>query len=117
MTHGNADRLALDVARQIHRNAGAKQTYLFGSRAGGDHLPISDIDLLVITDRARPEGWLNDLRRQARGSQKTRLPQASGVDVAASGVMAGAEVAVGVSGRAAAVAPDSAVGWSVAACP
>ena len=81
MTHEYTDRRALAVAQQVHRSADAKQTFLFGSRARGDHLPNSDIDLLVITDRARTDGWLEDLRQQAREIQKTRLPEASGIDV------------------------------------
>ena len=58
MIHQHTDRLTLAVAQQVHRSAGAKQTFLFGSRARGDHLPDSDIDLLVITGRARTDGWL-----------------------------------------------------------
>ena len=81
MTHEYTDRRALAVAQQVHRSADAKQTFLFGSRARGDHLPNSDIDLLVITARARTDGWLEDLRQQAREIQKTRLPEASGIDV------------------------------------
>ena len=54
MTQEYTDRLALEVAHQVHRSAGAKQTFLFGSRARGDHRPDSDIDVLVITAAAQP---------------------------------------------------------------
>ena len=81
MTHKFTDRLALDVAQQVHQSAGAKQTFLFGSRARGDHRPNSDIDLLVITNRAQPDGWLEHLHQQAREIQKACLPEASGIDI------------------------------------
>ena len=81
MTQEYADRLALEVAQQVHRSAGAKQTFLFGSRARGDHRPDSDIDVLVITAAAQPDGWLERLRQQAKEIQKTSLPEASGIDI------------------------------------
>ena len=63
MSQEYTDRLALEVALQVHRSAGAKQTFLFGSRARGDHRPDSDIDVLVITAAAQPDGWLERLCR------------------------------------------------------
>ncbi len=81
MSQEYTDRLALEVALQVHRSAGAKQTFLFGSRARGDHRPDSDIDVLVITAAAQPDGWLERLRQQAREIQKTSLPEAAGIDI------------------------------------
>jgi predicted nucleotidyltransferase len=76
-----ADPQALGIACRIHELAGASQTILFGSRARGDHQPGSDIDVLIIKDTRPTERWLENLREQARRLQKTRLPQASGIDV------------------------------------
>jgi len=81
MSASTADGLALSVARRIHELAGASQTILFGSRARGDHVPASDIDVLIIKDPAPTEVWLENLRDQARQIQKRRLPQASGIDI------------------------------------
>lgn len=77
----NTDQQALHVAQQVHRRSGAKQTFLFGSRARGDHRQGSDIDLLVITESEPPATWLEDLRQEARMIQTTQMPQASHVDV------------------------------------
>ena len=71
----------MKIAKQVHRAARAKQTFLFGSRARGDHLPNSDIDLLVVTPKAKNAEWLDILRMKARKIQRTTLPEASGIDV------------------------------------
>ena len=81
MTALSTDRRALEIARQIHRIAGASQTILFGSRARGDHRHDSDIDLLVIKETLQDETWLENLRQQARNIQKAQMPQASGIDI------------------------------------
>ena len=81
MTAPNADRQALDIDRHIHRISEAKQTFLFGSRARGDHRKDSDIDVLIITTDAPPDSWLEDMRQKARQVQKALAPEASGIDV------------------------------------
>ena len=75
------DTQAISIARQIHEMANAEQTFLFGSRARGDHRLDSDIDVLVVTEEPQPDSWLEDLRQHARDVQKTQLPKASGIDV------------------------------------
>ena len=81
MTTPNVDQRALDIAHHIHRLAGARQTFLFGSRLRGDHHSYSDIDLLVITETTPAESCLEDLRRRARQMQKEKMPETSGVDI------------------------------------
>ena len=44
----NPDLAALDLARQLCLISGAKDALLFGSRARGDHLPESDVDIMLI---------------------------------------------------------------------
>ena len=56
-------------------------TILFGSRARGDYRTDSDLDILIVKEELPPEQWLEDLRDQARELQKSRLPEASGIDV------------------------------------
>jgi hypothetical protein len=75
------DIQAIGIARQIHEIAHAKQTFLFGSRARGDHRQDSDIDVLVVKEEPQPDSWLEDLRRHARNVQKTQMPEASGIDI------------------------------------
>ena len=75
------DIQAIRIARQIHQVANAQQTFLFGSRARGDHRPDSDIDVLVIKGEPQPESWLESLRQHARAVQKTQMPEASGIDI------------------------------------
>ncbi len=75
------DIQAISIARQIHEMASAEQTFLFGSRARGDHRLDSDIDVLVVKEERQPESWLEDLRQRARHMQKTQLPKASGIDI------------------------------------
>ena len=81
MTTLNSNQRVMEVARHIHKIAGAKQTFLFGSRARGDHYDNSDIDLLVITRDIPADSWLEDMRRRARQTQKALMPEASGIDV------------------------------------
>lgn len=81
MNDSQADRRALDIAHYIHKIAAARQTFLFGSRARGDYRDGSDIDLLVVTRDNPPDSWLESLRQQARKIQKTRMPEASGIDI------------------------------------
>ena len=76
-----ADESALRIALEVHRLAEASQTFLFGSRARGDHQPGSDIDIMVIREQEPGEEWPEGLRAQARELQKKILPEASGVDV------------------------------------
>lgn len=75
------DLQAISIARQIHEAASAEQTFLFGSRARGDHRPDSDIDVLVVKGEQPPASWLESLRQRARQVQKTQLPEASGIDI------------------------------------
>ena len=77
----NPDLQAISVARQVHEMANAEQTFLFGSRARGDHRLDSDIDVLVVTEEPQLKSWLEDLRQRSRAVQKTQLPKASGIDV------------------------------------
>ena len=77
----NPDVQAISIARQVHEMANAEQTFLFGSRARGDHRLDSDIDVLVVTEEPQLESWLEDLRQRSRAVQKTQLPKASGIDV------------------------------------
>ena len=44
----NPDLAALELARQLCLISGAKDALLFGSRARGDHLPESDVDIMLI---------------------------------------------------------------------
>ena len=81
MTTPKADQRALDIARHIHKIAGVRQTFLFGSRARGDHRHNSDIDLLIVTANTPPESWLEDTRQRARQIQKALIPEASGIDI------------------------------------
>ena len=75
------DIQAISIAQQIHEMADAEQTFLFGSRARGDHRLDSDIDVLVVKEKPQLDSWLEDLRQHARDVQKTQLPKASGIDV------------------------------------
>ncbi|MDE2787402.1 MAG: nucleotidyltransferase domain-containing protein [Chloroflexota bacterium] len=75
------DIRAVSIAQQIHKVADAEQTFLFGSRARGDHRPDSDIDVVVVKEEPQTESWLEDLQRHARDIQKTQMPEASGIDV------------------------------------
>ena len=74
---------ALMMARWVHDRARAVKTYLFGSRARGDHHRNSDIDILIITDELPEEKQLDIIREEARQIQKETMPEASGVDVLA----------------------------------
>ena len=76
---------ALEIAKQIHNVAGARQTFLFGSRVRGDHRPDSDIDVLVITEPKLEGEQLDDLRQRARQLQKEQMPEASGIDILSKG--------------------------------
>ena len=81
MNAPNADHRALGIAQHIHRISGARQTFLFGSRARGDHRKNSDVDLLIIMEDTPANPWLEDLRQRARRAQKDLMPEASGIDV------------------------------------
>ena len=81
MSSAATDHRALNLAKDLHRMSGAEQTILFGSRARGDYRPDSDLDILIVKDRLPSEEWLEDLRKQARQMQRSRLPEASGIDV------------------------------------
>ena len=74
---------ALAMARWVHDRTRAVTTYLFGSRARGDHLPDSDIDILIITNELPEDKQLDMIREEARQVQKETMPEASGVDVLA----------------------------------
>ena len=74
---------ALMTARWVHDRARAVRTYLFGSRARGDHHLDSDIDILIITDELPEEKQLDIIREEARQIQKETKSEASGVDVLA----------------------------------
>lgn len=45
--------LTLDDIRRFLRKVGASRGILFGSRARGDYLRSSDVDLIVINDRLK----------------------------------------------------------------
>ena len=77
----NEYEMALDLARRVHGLAGATQTFLFGSRARGDHRPDSDVDVAIILDSAPADEALEAVRSEARHLQRERLPEASGIDV------------------------------------
>ena len=81
MQRESIDHRALEIAKYLHRVADAEQTILFGSRARGDYRTDSDLDILIVKEELPPEQWLEDLRDQARELQKSRLPEASGIDV------------------------------------
>ena len=81
MARPNADQRTLDLAWHIHKIAEARQTFLFGSRARGDHRNNSDIDLLVIMGTTPTDSWLEDIRQRARQVQKDLMPEASGIDI------------------------------------
>ena len=74
---------ALEMAKWVHDRARAVRTYLFGSRARGDHHLDSDIDILIITDKLPEEKALDIIREEARKAQKKTMPEVSGVDVVA----------------------------------
>ena len=74
---------ALMMARWVHDRARAVRTYLFGSRARGDHNLDSDIDILIITNELPEEAQLDIIREEARQVQMETMPEASGVDVLA----------------------------------
>ena len=76
-----SDQQALDIARQLHLLSAAKLTFLFGSRARGDHRPNSDIDILIITGTTPAEPWRQALESTARRIQKAKMPRASGIDI------------------------------------
>ncbi len=61
--------------------AGANHTFLFGSRARGDHRPGSDVDVAIIVESAPTEDALEAVRSEARRLQRQQLPGASGIDV------------------------------------
>ena len=81
MRRAEVDGRALNIARQLHRIAGAEQTILFGSRARGDHRIDSDLDILIVKDAQPSDQWLEQFRDQARALQMKQLPEASGIDV------------------------------------
>ena len=74
---------AMAMAKWVHDRARAVRTYLFGSRARGDHHLDSDIDILIITDELPEEKELDIIQEEARQVQKETMPEASGVDVLA----------------------------------
>ena len=75
------DPQALDVARWVHKKAGAYATYLFGSRARGDYRSDSDIDILLITPGEEDENWLDALEEEARQAQQEQHGMKTGIDV------------------------------------
>ena len=75
------DPQALDVARWVHKKAGAYATYLFGSRARGDYRSDSDIDILLITPGEEDEDWLDALEEEARQAQQEQHGMKTGIDV------------------------------------
>ena len=81
MTALAADTQAMNLARYVHETAGARQTFLFGSRARGDHREDSDIDLLIITENDPADGWLEQIRLEAKQAQKTIMPTTCGIDI------------------------------------
>ena len=56
----------LAMAKWVHDRAKAVRTYLFGSRARGDHNLDSDIDILILTDKLPEEKALDIIREEAR---------------------------------------------------
>ena len=80
-TSPTANQRAVAIAQWVHHAARAQQTYLFGSRARGDFLQHSDIDVLVITDGQHPEGWQERLEDAARRLQAERSEDVVSVQV------------------------------------
>lgn len=54
MTYQVDDKLITEIVRRIVTTAHPQKVVLFGSRGRGDARPESDIDLLVVSDDARP---------------------------------------------------------------
>ena len=77
----NEHKTALEITRLVHKTAGACQTFLFGSRARGDHRLDSDVDVAIIMQPAPTEEHLEAVRSEARRLQREQLPEASGIDV------------------------------------
>lgn len=46
-------KLLLPQVRYIQKKFSPKQIILFGSRARGDYLPMSDVDLIVVSEKFR----------------------------------------------------------------
>ena len=65
------DRHAVAVARAAANAVSPARVLLFGSRARGDHRPDSNINLLVISRNANPEGAADLARTAARRFMET----------------------------------------------
>ena len=67
------DRHALAVAQAAANAISPAKVLLFGSRARGDHRPDSDINLLLVSQKANPEATAELARTAAK-----RFMQSSG---------------------------------------
>ena len=74
------DPKALEAAKWLHKETNATQTYLFGSRARGDHRPDSDVDVLLLTDQPHDNQWLDQIEDKARLAQKNYLSTTGGIN-------------------------------------
>ena len=78
---GTPDPDALAVARAVFDQVGPVQAILFGSRARGDYLTESDIDIAVITADPVPEDRRLDIDEIAARSSRSLHPYAPSTDV------------------------------------
>ena len=65
-TKGDADPVALEIARAAQKAAEPAVVILFGSRARGDHRPNSDVDLLVVANDEQSRARARSRRRGRR---------------------------------------------------
>ncbi len=78
---GTPDPDALAVARAVFEQVGPVQAILFGSRARGDYLADSDIDIAVITVDPVPEDRRPDVDAIAAHAAAALHPNAPSADV------------------------------------
>lgn len=78
---GTPDTDALTVARAVFEQARPVQAILFGSRARGDYLRDSDIDIAVITADPVPEDCRSDVDEIAARAAAALHPDAPPTDV------------------------------------
>ena len=79
----SADPKALEIAKDLHDHIGdrACRTYLYGSRAIGNHRPDSDVDIAVLTTVELDPATQETFSQRARELQLVHLPDAAGAEV------------------------------------